>query len=177
VIAACMTVIGAAQGAPPLPARVTDPVAYTIYAALLPSAWATASTDTLLLQQETEPVVRCTPSTPVDAGWRAAYDDYRQQNARPQILDPTLLTINVSYRLLSRSAIEADDVRLAAKYPERWQRRPETIQYAAVSAVGFDPTRAKAVVGVHLGDAGQVHLLERREGSWIEVPGGCVWIR
>jgi len=122
-------------------------------------------------------VARCTPSTPVDAGWRAAYDAYRQQNAGPQILDPTLLTINVSYRLLSRSAMEADDVRLAAKYPGRWQRRPETVQYAAVSAVGFDPTRTKAVVGVHLRDTGQVHLLEQGEASWIEVPGGCVWIR
>lgn len=158
---------------------VTDPDAYAIYAMLVPQLWATRSKDPVLLQRETETVAPCSSSGQIsDPEWLAVAKSFRQENSRPKLLQP-ILQIPGSYRLIPKSEIEADDARLALKYPGRYNRRPESMEYAAVSAVGFNADKTKAVVLVQVRGQGAVRTLERRENGWVPayVTGmGCIWI-
>jgi hypothetical protein len=156
---------------------ITDMDAYRIYAVLVPQAWARYSTGTLLLQRETEVETRCRVSrTPEDADWLAAEESFRQENARVRLLEPKL-PLELPYRLIDRAEIEADDARLAKQYPGIWQRRPGSLEYVAVSAVGFNPARTKAIVYVRVRSSGTVRSMERRGGAWVESErGGCGWI-
>jgi hypothetical protein len=157
--------------------HVTDPDAYAIYAVLVRQAWATRSKDTLLLQQETETSSLCRSSVPVsDPEWVAVENNFKQENARGRLLE-RLLPIDISYRLVPRAEIQADDARLALKYPGIWQRRPGSMEYAAVSMVGFNPTKTKAMVHVRFRSSGGVHAMELRDGRWVDAQrGGCRWI-
>lgn len=158
--------------------QITDPDAYLIYTAVVPPLWATQSKDPLVLQRETETVVPCRSSVPItDPDWAAAEKSFKQENARPKLLRP-VLPIKERYRLIPRTEIEADDARLAAKYPGNYNRRPESLEYAAVSAVGFNSGKTKAIVYVRLRSRGDLHLLERSNGQWVHVSvrGGCSWI-
>jgi hypothetical protein len=158
---------------------VTDPDAYAIYAALVPQAWANLSQEPLLLQQETENMSLCSSSraAAVAPEWQAVENNFRQENIRPKLLQP-LLPISGSYRLIPRAEIEADDARLAVKYPGRYNRRPESMEYAAVSAVGYSADKTKAVVYMRLRSSGGFHSMERRDDKWVTVYSGvgCAWI-
>jgi hypothetical protein len=59
-----------------------------------------------------------------------------------------------------------------------WQRRPESMEYAAVSAVGFNPAKTKAIVYVRLRMSGSIHSMELLEGKWVPAKhrNGCMWI-
>jgi hypothetical protein len=160
---------------PQAPVAVTDPDAYTIYATLLPTRWRAVSEDALLLQQETEPTVRCPTKLVQDAEWAAVENTFKAENARVQLLQP-MLRLDIPYRFVSRADIAADDARLALKYPGIWQRRPETIEYAAVSAVGFNADKTKAIVSLSVRSSGTLYWLEKREGQWVQAQGGCGWI-
>ena len=171
-VIATVTVAVVPPGAATQPLEhVTDPDAYAIYAVLLPRVWAqtgqTASKTMLLLQQETETSSRC-KSVPVsDPEWVTVESHFKQENTRTRLLQP-LLPIDYRtfyYRLVPRAEIQADDARLALKYPGIWQRRPESMEYVAVSVVGFNPAKTKAMVYVRLRDSGQIHAMERREGQ------------
>ena len=158
---------------------VTDPDAYAIYEMLVPQLWATRSKEPVLLQRETETVAPCSSSGQIsDPEWLAVAKSFREENSRPKLLQP-VLQIPGSYRLIPKSAIEADDARLALKYPGRTNRRPESIEYAAVSDVGFNADKTKAVVLVQVRGKGAVQTLERRGNGWVPayVTGlGCIWI-
>ena len=157
---------------PPPPDSITDIDAYAIYTALLlPSM----SKGTLLVQQETEPWTRTECRQPLDAEWEAVESNFYQENARVRLLKPLLAT-DRPYRFTSRTAIKADDARLELKYPGIWQRRPESIEFAAVSAVGFDWSRTKAMVAVNFRNRGNLVTMELRDGVWVTAPVGCGWI-
>jgi hypothetical protein len=66
--------------------------------------------------------------------------------------------------------------RLAVKYPRVWMHRPESIEYAAVSAVGFNADKTKAVVYVRFRRQGLLYILQKRDGTWISAFSGCGWI-
>jgi hypothetical protein len=158
---------------------ITDQDSYAVYAAVVPTAWAAVSREMLLLQRETEEIeaVRtCVPSVmPADPEWDAVESNFKQENARTRVLQRTL-PIDIPYRLIPRAEIQADDARLALKYPGIWQRRPESMEYAAVSAVGFNPTKTKAMVYVRLRSSGGIHSRELREGKWVVGKrNGCGW--
>lgn len=178
VIALVTFAIVEAQGLAQLD-DLTDPDAYAIYAVVVPAAWLTSpeSKSPLLLQQETEESSPCRPSlAALDAEWPAVESDFRQMNAHARLLQ-RLLPVNVPYQLISKSEIAADDARLALKYPGIWQHRPESREYAAVSTVGFNQARTKAMVSVHVRRQGGVYVLEKRDGKWGVVrSGGCHWI-
>jgi hypothetical protein len=74
----------------------------------------------------------------------------------------------------------ADDARLTLKYQGTWQPRPESMKYAAVSAVGFNASKTKAIVSVRLRSMRgmvDIHFMEMREGKWVKVPlARCRWI-
>lgn len=157
---------------------ITDPEAYAVYAAVLPRQWTHVSKEPLLLQQETDTAMACRPSrSPTrEIGWEAVENSFNAENARVRLLQ-RMLPIDLPYRLIPRAEIAADDARLALKYPGGWQRRPESIEYAAVSAVGFNATKTKAIVYMHLRMSGGVYWIEKRQGKWDPTPrGGCNWI-
>ena len=78
-----------------------------------------------------------------------------------------MLPVDIPYRLVSRAQIAADDARLKREYPGIWQRRPGAIEYIAVSSVGFNSTKSRAIVYVRLRSQGTTHSMEKREGKWV----------
>src|SRR3954470_1231688 len=129
---------------------ITDPEAYAVYAAVLPRMWTSVSKQPLLLQQETDTYMECSSrsrSPDREIGWAAVEISYKAVNARARLLRP-MLPVNIPYRLIPRAEIAADDARLALKYPGQWQRRPESMEYAGVSAVGFNASKTKAVISI-----------------------------
>ena len=161
------------------PEPITDADAYSVYAAAIPQTWADVSKDVLLLQQETEGMESwwsdCLPSiSNAGAEWGAVAVVFGQENARVRVLE-WLLPIDIPYRLVPRADILADNARLALTYRGTWQRRPE-MKYAAVSAVGFNAAKTKAIVYVRVPDRGDIVFIELREGKWVIAPLGCVVI-
>jgi hypothetical protein len=166
------------------PDPITDADAYSVYAAAIPQTWALVSTGVLLIQQETEGMEDwwsyCLPSiTNAGPEWDAVGVAFRQKNVRVRVLD-RLLPVDTPYRLVPRAEILADDSRLARMYPGTMQYRPESMKYAAVSAVGFNAGKTKAIVSVRLRSMRSmvdIHFMEIREGQWVNVPlGPCRWI-
>ena len=156
---------------------ITDPIAYAIYAKVLPARWAGILKGPMLLRQETWVPSGCSIFGVArdDPEWVAIEDDFRRANLRVRILQP-VLPIDIPYRLIPQAEINAEGARLAAKYPGIWNRRPEQTDYASVSAVGFNPTKTKAVVHVSVGQSGEYVGMELRDGTWVEARGGCGWI-
>src|SRR5215204_1100068 len=160
--------------------RVVDKVAYTVYAAVLPTAWARVSKEEMLLQRESEPVdavIGCLASvSTADAEWYMALTTFKSENARAKVID-RMLPIQRPYALISQAQILADDTRLERKYPGMWQRRPESLEYVAVSAVGFNTAKTKAILYVRLRSSGELLSMELREGKWVISTdrGGCGW--
>jgi hypothetical protein len=150
---------------------VKDADAYAVYAAVVPTVWATKSKDALLLQQETEGIeamstcLSSSSAVTAEPDWNVVEMNFKQANAKTRVLERAL-PVDIPYRLIPRADILADDARLALKYPGTWQRRPESMEYAAVSAVGFNPTKNKAIVYVRLRSRGNIHNLELRDGKW-----------
>jgi hypothetical protein len=119
-----------------------------------------------LLQQETTIEKAGTPRVPEDElEWQAARDSFLRENERVRLLQPRRLEL--PHRLISRADIDADDARLALKYPGGWQRRPGSMEYAAVSVVGFNAARNRAIVYLRFRSSGGPHYLEKRDGSWV----------
>ena len=172
VIAATTLAIGQAGNPAAQASSVTDPDAYRIYADLL-SNWTPSRTR--LVQRETETTVPCRPSSPLtDPDWLAVEKSFAQENAQPKLLQPAILPDGS--RFISRAEIEADDARLRVKYPGLYNRLPESMDYLAVSAVGFNADRTRAMVHVRLRTRGQLHTLERHGDKWVAARFGCVWI-
>ena len=125
-------------------------------------------------RRETERSPQHCQSKAANRAWQAV-DSFHRQNKRVQLLQP-LLPRDVRYRLIPRGEIEADDARLAIKYPGGWQRRPESLDYAAVSAVGFNGDKSKAILYVRLRDQGEIYFMEKRDGKWVRVSFPvCMW--
>ena len=182
VIAVGTVVIGQTRNVPVQNLEyVIDLDAHLIYAAVVPALWATRSKDPIVLQRETEDaqaMTQCRSFTPSpDPDWIAVQKDFWQENARRKVL-PVALPFNEPYRLITLAEIEEIDARLSLKYPGVYNERPDSPPYAAVSAVGFNPEKTKAMVYVRLRDRGEVKALELRDGQWVTAPksSGCVWI-
>ena len=158
---------------------IVDSEAYRILSDLIPRAWAWGTTSgELVLQRETTMELKCTAGVlPEDPDWGTAVRDFREQNARTRLLLEPMLLISIPHRLISRSEIEADDARLALKYPGLWQRRPESMEFVAVSAVGFNVSKTRAIVYVRTRSFGSMRFLERQEGKWVRSlsRSGCGW--
>ena len=182
VVAAAILTLTAPDAAGQLQ-PVSDPDAYAIYTVLLTAAWGNRFTsdvlrDGFLLQQETEPTVRCRERPASDPAWLEVQESFRRTNTQRQVLlrDMLMLPTKYRYRLIPVADIEADDARLALKYPGLWQRRPESIEYTALSAVGFNGAKTKAIAYIRSRGGGRVQAMERRDDQWVLGPGiGCGW--
>jgi hypothetical protein len=166
MLATALSASPMARTQPPAEA-ITDPDAYAIYALVLPPLWATEGKGPILLQQETTISMAGDPTIPVeDTDWQAARDSFWRENTRAGVLQP-LFPVDIMYRLIPKATIDADDQRLALKYPGIWMRLPESMEYAAVSIVGFNPSRDKAILYARLRGRGGLHYLEKRDGAWV----------
>ena len=66
---------------------------------------------------------------------------------------------------------------VAAAFLEIRGNRPGSMEYAAVSAVGFNRDRTKAIVYARRRMSGQIVPLELKEGRWINTFGEvCQWV-
>ena len=157
----------------PLLKPITDPDAYAIYATLLSSIWKNNG-ELILLVRETE-LESCRVSR-LPTGWQGVQEDFDRQNTSVRALQPVLPLPD--YRLIPRAELQADDARLKQEYPGGWQRLPGSLEFAAVSAVGFNAAKTKALVYIRLRSSGQIYLMERRDGVWVGFKGGirCGWI-
>ena len=126
-----------------------------------------------LLQRETvKPHVCRGTSAPSDAEWDAAEKNYAV-NTHVQML-PTTLRLGVRYRFVAQATIAAEDARLRRKYPGHTVL--PGAPYVAVSAVGFNAARTRAIVYVRRRGGGEVHFMEKRDGRWVQAPRlMCVW--
>jgi hypothetical protein len=178
IVAAVLQGAAAAPSAnPPQPLEpAAEPGAYAIYGVILEQVW-NNSKDAPVLQQETEPTMDCPGFLPKLTGeWAEAAEDFQRKNIRERTLQPAL-PVTFPYRLIHRAEIQADDARLAKKYPGIMNRRPESIDYWAVSVVGFNRNRTKAIVNVRGRTQGGIRRLEAKNGQWVDAPGlTCGWI-
>lgn len=163
---------------------VTDPEAYVLWGLLVPPYWSTdqqvnsGQKTPILLQRETQRSLNgCDGPKAPDRAWQSAVDSFHRQNKRVQILQPLLKT-DPRYRLIPRAEIEADDARLAIKYPGSWQRLPESMEYVAVSAIGFNGDKSKAILYMRLRGTGGIFFMERRDGKWAHAStlSRCRWV-
>ena len=180
LVAATVLLLPPAAGAqlPPLD-PIMDSDAYALYGDLLPALWASRSKDTVLIREETQ-FYQCRGNLKMpDADWQSAWDNYASENSRSRRLLYMFPTLT-SYLLISTAEVQAEAARLTALYPGLWQHRQGQTDYAAVSAVGFDRTKTRAVLYLSVGNSGDVALVEKRDGHWsaARVPGAvtCGWI-
>ena len=174
VIASFILAVAEPSSGPPLK-PITDRDAHAIHAALIAEMW--QNDKLLFIAQETEGTPRCQPSRPVPEGWYAVEADFKRQNARVWKVE-AILPMTVRYFIVPRADIDADDARLALRYPGRWQERPGSVPFAAVSAVGFNPEKTRAMVYVRLRSSGGLFLMDYRDGRWAISPTiwGCRWL-
>ena len=155
----------------------TDPEAYALYGLLLPKVWDDRTTDGILLQRETDTShYGCDAPKAPNRGWQSAVDSFHRQNKRVQLLQAALLPKELRYRFISRAEIDADDARLAVKYPGGWQRRPESLEFAAVSGVGFNGDKSRAILYLRLRDSGSLLFMEKLQGEWVRIYNPCGWV-
>ena len=144
------------------------------YAVLLPSMWATSgSKGVLRLQRETvTPLICVSTSAPPDAEWDGAKKNY-VATTRVQLL-PRTLRLGVPHRFVAQATIAAEDARLRRQYPG-YNVLPG-VPYVAVSGIGFNPARTRAIVYVRRRGGGDVHYMEKQDGRWVRASrSGCHW--
>ena len=185
VIAVTTVALGQSEKAGQSLDLITDSEAYAIYAAVVPGMWASGSRpqEQILIRRETEDVFAmkdrtCDSLLPKrDPEWAEIQKTFLLENARRKVL-PVALPIDGSYRLMTLAEIEASDARLAVKYPGIYNQLPESLEYVAVSSVGFNADKTKAMVYMRLREKGELLGLELRDGKWITAPNSsiCTWI-
>jgi len=182
-----MLVFAQAPASPPL----TDPAAYAVYAAVLPSEWPirVAHAKRLVIQSTTTvgQIIggECYPKgADIQGAWAEALENYKAQSKTTWALTNSF-QLSVPYVLESREVIDGffkdrglsgwDDFKAA---------HPDSGGYIQLSAVGFDNTRQYAIVYVAhmcggLCGSGQYHFLQLEAGTWREASlrvTTCGWI-
>lgn len=155
---------------------ITDPDAYAIYATLVPLAWVPRFSGPVRLQRETDSFVQCRSSARRDQEWAQVEFDFWLKNSHSKLLQP-ILSMSTPYRLIPKAEITGTNARLAVTVQRIFNRGSESLEYAAVSAVGFSSDRTKAIVSVRLRRSGVLHLLQRTDDGWVRAAanGGCEW--
>ena len=168
---------------------VTDPDAYAVYNAVIPSdSMIRGAHPTELLIQDTTELRShpqgCLPSGPGLTGvWQDALDDYLLQNdITKHVMQQFKLPL--AYRLESKQTIQGF---FTASGIDGWKTffatYPKARGFLQVSAVGFDKTHTHALVymahtcGGLCGEGGY-HFLERADFGWGEVRldvKACMW--
>jgi len=165
-----------------------DDAAYQVYSGLFSEKDTGITPGQLtIIQQETIPgsriaakdVSSCFPS---DWSFRREYGsalaDYNKQNKTPREL-VRRFAIASPYQLVPERETISDSS--GANPSDRFlERYPKSDGYIAVSAVGFNRGRTRAIVfAAHYGIFGDVeryYALEKRGERWTESHAGCTWL-
>jgi hypothetical protein len=164
---------------------------YAVYASLLPNEWTVrvAHAKALVFQEETGTNLRCMPSgKPLEEDWRPVVESFRAENLKPRRLR-TGFPLGTPYVVVASADITASFREMPNDPNLGWggfyKRYPDSGGFMVVSAVGFDPSRKRAMVYMahscgSLCGGGTYHLLEKVDGAWREarVPGvsNCGWV-
>jgi len=165
---------------------LADPEAYAVYAAVLPpqSSSQLAKSKRLVIAEETVTLERCKPDIdPLPEEWKSVLADYGRQNQTVWRLRSAFPVLHV---MVSHAAIrkllyppEWDWTQFRAAYPDSFGG------YHEFSAVGFDASKARAVLYVanHCGGEcgqGEYHFMEKGPDGWRAAQLGgwrsCGWI-
>ena len=182
--AIALTLVQVATAAPQVLDPKTERDAFSVYATLFQPTELQPDrlryeglTEPILLQGETEAPTRCEALLAAMSGeWAEVASSFRRENSRARLLRAGL-PLGVKYRLISRKEILAHDARVAAKHPISGNApRPGSIRYVALSAVGFNAARTKALVyarfrTLHYSD--ELRMKELRDGRWVDGPRAC----
>lgn len=175
---------GTRQGA------IDDPEAYAVYASLIPAEWTVrvARAKRLVVARETATYNQCLPSGgPLETEWRPVVDSYKAANAATRSILPDR-DLGHPYVVVPKSEIarlfkEPRDASFG--WTTFYDRYPDSGGYMEFSAVGFDPSKTRALVYVahHCGSlcgGGAHHLLQKVDGRWtparLEGVTQCVWV-
>jgi hypothetical protein len=160
---------------------IDDPESYAVYSALLPDrAMQGMRRSMIVIQAEaaSDPF-GCWPSgPPIETEWKSTLESLRAENAHARTI-LSGFTLHVPYIVLPRADIMAFFTPGSLDgWKHFYERYPDSAGYAAVSAVGFDTDRTKAIVYFahhynYLGGDYAYHLLQKLGGKWQEtqVPG------
>jgi|SRR5579872_33371 len=171
---------------------LTDPDAYAVYNAVIPSdSFVRSAQPSELLIQDTTEVAKpmsksCLPSGPELTGpWLETLNDFRAQHVTAKFLDRQF-SIPMAYRFESRDTIQSFFTNTAG--PIGWEAfyaaYPKSRGFLRLSAVGFDQAHEHAFV--YMADAcgglcgeGAFHFLLRTADAWKEVRlnvDTCWWV-
>ena len=160
----------------------SDPDAYEVYAALLPSKSVRNDLRTkyLVILQETgstdspDPQACLPRRKQVREIWASVLEDYKKQNQTPRLLFGSF-SIGRPYKFISRTELSDFFANTTKKsLRDMWQgfysRYPNSGGYTELSAVGFNADKTKAFVysAVHCGSLcgmGSYTFLEKRDGK------------
>src|SRR5215472_15176888 len=161
-------------------ADLTDPDAYAVYNAIIPSNWLlrVAHAKELFIQETTRVInpngQQCVPEGPDLIGpWAAALANSQQENASAKTL-VRQFTLPVPYRLVAKETLDGF-FNTAGIYG--WDAfhatYPDARGFLRVSAVGFDEGHEHAIVWVGHSCGGLCaesgfHFLQRTTTSWSE---------
>jgi hypothetical protein len=178
-----------AQAPPPPP--LTDPDAYAVYAAVVPSEWPIRVAHAKRVVIEGTTTTRrliggeCLPKGPdLEGAWAEALENYKQQNQTTWTLTNSF-NLSLPYLLKSRETIDGFfKGRGLAGWDVFNAAYPDARGYMQLSAVGFDNTRQYAIVYVAhmcggLCGGGEYHFLQLEQDAWREVKvrmTTCMWI-
>ena len=165
---------------------IETPEAYVVYATLIANEIrATPSRKPLVIQRETTFNKECIVSGgALETDWKPVADDFKVQNASVRFVAPDR-DLRRPYVVVTQKDLLAFFGKQGGNWPAFYQRYPDSGGYVEVSAVGFDPSKTRAMVYVShycggLCGGGSYHLLEKSGGAWREadVPGvsTCIWI-
>jgi hypothetical protein len=169
---------------------IDDPEAYAVYASVLAGGAPAHATRarTLVIRKETGTNDACMPSgKPLEGEWRPVVDSFKSENAQVRAIKPGF-PLGVPYVVVPISEIQAlfrTGTTVEARWSGFYKQYPDSGGYIAVSAVGFDPRRTRAMIYVAhacggLCGSGTHHLLEKVNNAWREatLPGlsTCMWV-
>lgn len=171
---------------------IDDPESYSVYSTLLPDrAMLGMRRGMIVIQAEStvSPHVGrdqgpdpCWPSgPPIETEWKTTLENLRTENAHSRTV-LSGFTLSVPYIVVPKADIMAfftpESTRRLDGWKHFYERYPESAGFLALSAVGFDADRTKAMVFIahstnYLGGDYSYHLLRKVEGTWqdTQVPG------
>ena len=165
------------QGHEAGPREIDDPEAYAVYASLIPDEWTVrvAGAERLVVLRETATYNQCIPSGgPMETEWRPVVDSFRAGNAAVRFVLSDR-DLRHPYVVVPRAEITqlfkdpGNDP--AFGWTRFYNRYPDSGGYMEFSAVGFDPSKTRALVYMahHCGSlcgGGTHHLLQKVDDRW-----------
>jgi hypothetical protein len=177
---------------------INDPEGYRVYSAVLPIPLSSPekALDHFAILQETRSRKACPSPERLPQEWRSVVDSYTSENARVRTVLPGF-DVGLPYALVSVSEVRRRLLRAGndgktprSGWPEAYADFPNG-RLLAVSAVGFDELRTRAMVVVqyncglsrdsqpsdHDCHGGRSVLLQKQEGRWTVARGvdSCFW--